>query len=315
MDIPTRRVYTAFMRIGLIVLLLVWGCQAWAAPWVGQRLGGVTVFVHPGQERLAAEIGARAAVEVPRVAGALGVAHPTPIPIYVYASDTEFLRDNGLDIELLGISLPPTGTIRIVVTDNRELFERTLAHECTHSLIGQRLGMFAGLLPLWVNEGLAGYLSDPVSAAEMPQVAHLVHRDGVLTLDELAVGFDRAGTREAAYLQSRSMIGWLDYHYPGAIPRILAVLATGQPFPTALRKVTGLTPADWLQQWQAGIPAILYWLTLLGSPIWYAPLALIVMIVAIIRILRKRAAANAEDDEDEEPEEAPEPAPDHAPDA
>ena len=290
------------MRIWLVILLL-WAfgalLPARAARWVPHRLGGVTIFVHPGEEQLAAEIGGMAADELPRVAAALGVEKPRPFPIYAYANYVEFLRETGLDPDLLGESASPSGTIKLDVNANVnvETVRRTLAHELTHSLLDQRLGDRIGWLPLWVNEGLAVHLSDPLTPAQLPATAQLIHRNGVLSLDELDSAFTRGHARDAAYLQSRSMIAWLDYHYPGAIRRLIDGMAGGSTFAEALHAATGLTPDTWWQQWQASVPAIAYWLLLLGSPVWYAPLAVLLMIIAIARILRKRAEAKQEAEE------------------
>jgi len=292
----------------MIVLLSVcaFPATAKAARWAPHRLGGVIVFTHPGEERLAAEIGAMTARELPRVAAALGLPAATPFPIYAYADYGEFLHDTGIDPYLQGESSSPSGTIKLDTHGgvNVETVRRTLAHELTHSLLDQRLGERIGWLPTWVNEGLAVYLSDPLTPAQASATADLIHRNGVLSLDELNTAFTSGSAREAAYLQSCSMVAWLDYHHPGALRRLLDGIAGGSSFADALQAASGLTPDAWWRQWQHSVPAIAYWMVMLGSPVWYAPLALLLMIVAIIRILRRRAETEEQAMEENEEQQA-----------
>jgi hypothetical protein len=136
----------------------------------------------------------------------------------------------------------------------------------THSLLDQRLGNYSGSLPRWVNEGIAGHLSDPVSPEQLDAVSQLIHRDGVLTLDELQAAFPDGPYRDAAYLQGRSMMAWLVLKHPGVLSRLLDELAAGRTFDDALQQVAGLTPEAWLAGWHRDIPAYIYWLTFLASP-------------------------------------------------
>lgn len=304
----TRR-YTAGVSRWCVILLMC--CLAVAVPlaatpWVGHNLGGVRVFVHPQEEHLAHVVGAMAAQEMPRIAAVLDIALPRPFPVYAYASHLDFMRDTGIDPDLRGLSTSSTGEIQLDASLPPDEVQRTLAHELTHSLLDQRLGDNAGSLPTWVNEGIAGHLSEPVSPRELPRIARLLHQRGVLTLDGMEEAFalrnDRTG---AAYLQSRSMTAWLVLHYPHALPSILADIHDGAEFDHALYAATGLAPLDWLEQWQHQIPAYVYWLSLLTSPLVYAPLAFLALWAALSRLRRKQEEeeevnADEETDEDED---------------
>lgn len=287
------------MRWCLLVLLA--GClsAAAASAWVGLTVPGATVYTHRGQESLARRIASLTTATLPRLGSRLGNPSPATIPIYVYTNRGEFLQDSGLTPFLEGISYSPGGLIRIDAADQPQGLPRTLAHELTHSLLGQRLGNHLGNLPIWVNEGIAGHLSDPVSPSELPGVSQLIHRNGVLSLDEMEHAFlARSGT-DAAYLQSRSMIAWLEYRHPDSLRQLLSALAAGDAFDDALQTSTGLSQQDWLLQWQADVPRWLQWLSLLSSPVLYAPLALLLVVIAVLR-LRRRIAEDVEETAQEE---------------
>jgi len=287
------------LRIAWLLVCLAAGVSLAAADWVGYpAAGGTVIYARSGQEQTARNLLAEMREELPRIAGKLGVTAVTPFPIYAYTSRAEFYRDAGRQPDLLGQSRWPGGEIYLDASGSMGPTRRVLAHELTHSLLDQRLGLHIVSLPTWVNEGIAGHLSDPVSRSQLAGVSRIIHRDGVLSLSELEHAFPAGQYRDAAYLQSRSMIAWLEWKHPGAVRRLVDELAAGQYFDEALKVAAGLTVEDWLAGWQQNVPALLIWLTYLASPVVYAPLALILAWVALRRLLRKRVDEMDEDEND-----------------
>ncbi|MHB9024797.1 MAG: peptidase MA family metallohydrolase [Armatimonadota bacterium] len=273
-----------------------------AAGWVAHQTPGVVIYTHRGENTLARQIGRLVELELPRLAAAIGVPSPGPIPIYAFSSQVEFYQQTTPDPFLLGTSSSPSGTIRLDCRRPEPQVRRTLAHELTHSLLNQRLAEYIGELPLWVNEGIAGHLSEPITRAELKGSSELIHQIGILTPEEMEESFHTRHTVDAAYLESRSMIAWLEYRHPGALRRLLDGLAAGQTFPVALHNAAGLTLEAWWQQWQRAVPAFMYWMIWFSSPAVYAPLALLVVILAILRARRKRAEAEEEEEAEEDGE-------------
>jgi len=296
-----------WLWIAWVLVCLAVGLPLSAATWVGYPAGGVILYVRPGQERLARELAPMTEQELSRIAGELEITQIHSFPIFAYASDVDFMRDTGKRPELLGESLSPGGEIRIDVSGTQGSPRQVLAHELTHSLLDQRLGPYIARLPDWVNEGIAGHLSDPVDANGLEGVSRMIHRDGVLSLDELNAAFPSGPFRDAAYLQSRSMIAWLEWQHPGAVRRLTAALAAGRSFPQALRTASGLTTEKWLTGWRRNVPAIFYWLTFFASPAVYSPLAAILIWAVVRRYLRKKAEEEEEDTSESETEEVNEP--------
>jgi len=284
----------------LLALLVVPG---WAAEWMTVREHGVILHVRPDEDAQARRLTGMIRDELPRVARALELPAIRPIKLYAYASRVEFLRATGIQPHLLGQSWSPSGDILLDVSGDDVQTRTTLAHELTHSLLGQKLGMYESELPRWVNEGIAGHLSSPVSPDETEGTARLMHRDGVLSLKEMDTAFARGGAlQDAAYLQARSMVAWLEYQHPGALLKLLEAMAAGTNFDDALQQAAGLTAARWLDDWRHNIPAIVYWLTFLASPVIYSPLALILAWLALRHMLRKREAEVEDEEEDDDEE-------------
>lgn len=283
----------------LLFLLLFAFLPATAGDWLIIPTGGIRVHVHRNEDALTRRIGTMAATDLPRIAHALGVIKPAAFDVYAYSNRAAFFTDTRREPFTLGVSYAPSGDIRLDATANN--LRNTLAHELTHSLIAQRLQGDISALPIWANEGIAGQYATPLTRSELRQVAQMIHQDGVLTLDELESAFSTGRERDAAYLQSRSMVAWLDEHYPNAMRTILARMADdGDSFEQALFITTNLTPERWLSAWMNSVPDILFWIMLLNTPVVYAPLAILLVIIMIIR-LRKRQIDDSRQQEDNVP--------------
>ncbi|HEY3378790.1 MAG TPA: hypothetical protein VGL77_14985, partial [Armatimonadota bacterium] len=217
-----------------------------ASQWVGVQSNATIVFAHDNERQIAQQIGAMANEECARLVGPLGLWRITPFPIYAYTSRVEFMRDSGLNPSLMGVSYRPSGLIRLDVTGTEGPVRAVLAHELTHTLLAQRLGGNMGSLPDWLNEGIAGFLAQPVAREDLPGLAHQQHRNGLLTMPAMEKAFATGVGTDAAYVQSRSMVAWLEYTHPGALTQLLDNLVQGKSFPRALEDATGLTPEDWL---------------------------------------------------------------------
>lgn len=295
--------YTTDMR-RLLLLLTVILCASLpliAAQWVAHGAPGVTIYVKPGEEKLAQRMQGVARHELSRLMDDLGIPTAGPFPVYVYSSRLDFQRDTGNNPMLRGVSYLPTGVIRVDASSGAEIPERqVLAHELTHSLLAQYLDIHMATLPIWVNEGMAGHLSSPIARAELERVSRVVYREGVLSLDELENTFRKGIVRDGAYLQSQSMVAWLEYRHPGALRDLIQAMAGGRDFEGALHEVTGLTPQQWLSGWRGDVPTIIIWLTyFLSTPITYAPFAVLVIFAVIARIRKRQQELRAREEEEE----------------
>jgi hypothetical protein len=292
------------MRAFLLLMLLALSLTPLLAAqtqWVGYQRAVAVVFVHPGQEQLAQQMLRMADEDVVRIAGDIGLDSFHMFPIFAYSNRADFYRDTGMNPSLQGDSAPPDGLIRIDVSGMDGPDPVVLAHEITHSLLQQRLGPYSGELPTWTNEGTAVFLSKPRTREEMLGLSRQQPAGGVLSLAAMEAAFTAKGPADDAYLQSSAMIAWLEYRHPGALRALLAGLAHGQTFTTALQHAAGLTPDAWRKQWQYGIPSYIIWVDTLNST-WdpFAPMVIVAVIVFAIRAAKRRKdRERAEEEEDE----------------
>lgn len=284
------------MRLFVVMLALICcSVLTQAQQWETYKGTVVNVSVHPSQQDVAWLVTSLADGDVPRIAATLGVAKPGPFEVYAYTDAAEFMTDAGRNPYLRGVSYRPSGAIRVNATTTVDELRRTLAHELTHSLLNQLLGDHISLLPLWVDEGIAGHCSDPIAPENLQAAAQQMHQQGVLTLYEMEHGFGDDHNNNAAYLQSRAMIAWLEYNHPGALRKLLARMADGEYFPAALQATTGLTAEEWLKRWQQGVPFWINLIPIMNSPVIFAPFAILVVIIVILRERKRKAEEEAEE--------------------
>ncbi len=272
-----------------------------------QQLPLMAMF-HPGDEKAAGRILNIANDETIRIAKYLQLNTMSGIKIIIFTSKGEFMAANKPDIGLMGVSYGPN-TIHILYSDDYNYLQSLLAHELTHSLLAQKLGNNREAMPIWLNEGIAGYLSDPVAPDALKGVSELMGGTGVLTIEQMVDAFENSkGNINAAYIQARSMTAWMEYNHPNALIKILTKLSAGTTFNSALKSETSLTVNSWLFWWKSNVPAIEYFFSFLNSPAAFAPLAFFVVIVVIIRKLRKKKEEEEEEEEEKVESEAEPPA-------
>ena len=208
----------------------------------------MTAVAAPGQLPLAREL-ARVA-DRPVDWPGLGTRTPDSLRLIV-------LRDGAALDTLTGgrapewgaaIALPATRTIAIRA-DGPDL-RRILRHELAHLALHQDV---PGRVPLWFDEGYAGY-----AAAEWDRYAALevnlaVPRGVIPTLRELD-GSLRAGpaSAEAAYALAMSAVAELARRNPaGTLSSLMDRLRAGDSFDDAVLATTGLTVDRFETTWQA----------------------------------------------------------------
>jgi hypothetical protein len=275
----------------------------------------LAVKYHHGEEKSARVIINIANEETLRIAKYLKMNTMSGIIIISFSSKGEFMAANKPDIGLMGVSHGPN-TIHILYSEDYNINKSILAHELTHSLLAQKLGNNRDSLPSWLNEGIAGYLSDPVAPTALKDISELIGGTGVLTVNQMEDAFDNGSVNiNAAYIQARSMTAWIEYNHPEALIKILTKISAGSSFSTALKEETSLTVNSWWFWWKSNIPPIEYFLIFLNSPAAFAPLALLVVIAVIMRKLHKKKEEEEEELEEdiEKTAEETEPTPEESP--
>ena len=145
------------------------------------------------------------------------------------------------------VALPSIRTL-VIRADGTDL-RRVLRHELAHLALHQEV---PGRVPLWFDEGFAGYAAGEWDRYVVLEV-NLAVASGVLpglsALDGALRG--SAGTAEAAYALAMSAVTELARRNPtGTLGPLLERLRDGEDFDAAVLATTGLTPERFEETWQ-----------------------------------------------------------------
>jgi hypothetical protein len=146
-----------------------------------------------------------------------------------------------------GLAIP--GARLVVVRADEDDPFRVLRHELAHLVLHQAV---RGRVPLWFDEGYAALAAGEIDRFDALRLNLSVARGKVPSLDELNAGLrDAAATAEVSYALAASAVAFLARKHPtGTLDPLLAALARGVTFDTAVAITTGLTPGRLELAWR-----------------------------------------------------------------
>lgn len=222
----------------------------------------------------------------------LGPRDPGPIRLIVVPDEAAMQRlsQGRAPTWGAGIAMPASHTImlRADAGQPQEILRHELAHLALRRVIREPV-------PRWFDEGYAAYAAGEWGRMDAIGINVAVLRGRIPDLDHLN-GVLRSTEADASlgYALAMSAVMAVARHHPTqSLEPIITLLAEGQPFDSALRRSTGLTPGQFSVSWQKEIRrryGVLGWFTLGG--LWFL-MALAVLIAAYVRrrLDRPRRAA------------------------
>ena len=211
------------------------------------QIGPVTVVAEPAQRALALELAREAARPVDWPGLGLRTADSLRLVVVRDGAGLAALTRGRIPEWGAAVALPSVRTI--VIRADRPDLGRVLRHELAHLALHQDV---RGRVPLWFDEGFAGYAANEWDRYVVLEV-NLAVASGVLPglsgLDGQLRG--SAGTAEAAYALAMSAVAELARRNPtGTLGPMLKRLRAGEDFDAAVLATTGLTPARFEETWQ-----------------------------------------------------------------
>jgi hypothetical protein len=210
-------------------------------------VGPVTVVAEPPQRTLARDLAGEAArpVDWP----GLGLRSPDSLRLVVVRDGAALgaLTRGRIPEWGAAVALPSVRTI-VIRADGPDL-RRVLRHELAHLALHQDV---RGRIPLWFDEGFAGYAAgewDRYVALEVNLAVATGSLPSLSALDGALRG--TVGTAEAAYALAMSAVAELARRNPtGTLTPLLDRLRAGEDFDAAVLATTGLTADRFEESWQ-----------------------------------------------------------------
>lgn len=255
----------ALRRLGVIALLLVTGFAFPAAAidpppatqtWIRVRVDGYEVFTNLG-ERKAKELAVSVQRTTSALARALGAQRGSPVRIFVFAKSSEYApyRDAllGPGTDKTGVCSPSADATYIILDGSSATATPILNHELTHSLLARK----RIAVPLWVDEGLAGFYETLEVRRDRVRIglAHVEHiralRSAPLLPTRTMLRVTRATDDYKAGAEARRIYAqaWAMVHFlivggvsaQTSIPDMIRGIAAGDTLEDAFTKSIGMS--------------------------------------------------------------------------
>lgn len=188
-----------------------------------------------------------------------GLTANIPIGLYIYA-DTKDMKDAILYEPSWtgGLAFPDHDIVIIGISQSELDWGRdAIVHELTHVLVGHFTFSCLGVVPTWLNEGLAVYSEGELDQGSQNQLDQAIHDNSLLTVRSLSAGFSEVASKAMlSYSQSYSIVKFLIETYgQDKMTALLISLRDGSTIDDALINTYGFGVEGLEDEWRKAIQA------------------------------------------------------------
>jgi len=219
--------------------------------WNSLTSDQIALYWHQGDQPFAQELMDAAQGALQRLASDTGVSLEQVVSIYVYASPDELRGALIFPYEWTGgIAFSDYGIIALGVPDLR-----TLRHELSHVVIYQAVFGPFGVIPRWLDEGLAVYTEGELRSDFRSHLDEAISEDELISVRSLASSFPTdPDEARLSYAESYSLVVFLlDNYGQDKMLEILDVFKQGSGYDDALIQVYGFDMDGLNELWRASL--------------------------------------------------------------
>jgi hypothetical protein len=182
-----------------------------------------------------------------------------PIDLYVYPNYND-MRDAILYEPSWtgGMAFPEHNIVIMGLSQGDTNWDQsTVVHELTHVLVGHLTFSCLGIVPTWLNEGLAVYSEGDLDPSSAAQLQEAIQQNTLLSVRSLSAGFSEVPDKAyLSYSQSYSLVKFLiDTYGQAKMTALLTTLRDGSSVDEALTKVYGFDVEGLEDAWRQAIHA------------------------------------------------------------
>jgi hypothetical protein len=188
-----------------------------------------------------------------------GLTTDAPIDLYVYPNYND-MQDAILYEPSWtgGMAFPEYNILIMGISGSDATWDsNTVIHELTHILVGHFTFSCLGVVPTWLNEGLAMYSEGKLDTDMQTQLDEAIHSDTLLTVRSLNGGFSELPDKaNLSYSQSQSIVNFLiDTYGQEKLTQLLSALRDAKPIDDALREIYGFDTDGLEDAWRQSVGA------------------------------------------------------------
>jgi hypothetical protein len=217
--------------------------------------GELTIFWYKGSDSFAQELMDACQEGLARLTQDIGAYLEKPVKIYIYASGSDLQGAMIYSPEWTGgVAFTEFSTVAISIPPGElDWGKKALVHELTHLVVYQATFSPYGLLPLWLDEGLATYNQGELDPDLYSRLEEAISKNELIAVRSLCSPFS-AYTDKASlsYAESYSLVEYLlDNYGQGRMLDLLALFKQGSTYDEALTEVYGFDIDGLDARWRA----------------------------------------------------------------
>jgi len=217
----------------------------------------VNFFWYAGDAAFIQDLAGAADEALNDLSSGIGVSLEQPANFYIYASTWDLHGALVYPDEWTGgVAFPGYSTIVIgIAPGNVEWGKRTIAHELGHLVVHQYVFGPYGVLPTWLDEGLAMDAEGELRADLQQMLDHAIARDSLFSISSIASSFPTdPDEAKLSYAESYSVVRFLIDSYGGdKIVELLQVFRDGSTDDEALLQVYGFDTDGLGERWRVSL--------------------------------------------------------------
>ncbi|MEN6372606.1 MAG: peptidase MA family metallohydrolase [Armatimonadota bacterium] len=229
-----------------------------------------------------------------------------PIPMYLYRNQKDFSDATGY--EKPGHALGRASTKGYIDLDSSGIFApagQVAGHEIVHVLIFHILEGDANLLPLWMNEGAAKFMTKDWDTVDATILADAATDGSLMPLSTLNHRFPNGPRETLAYTESASAVRYIvDKYGEKSLAELIHKTAETRSFEKAMIDVTGVSVSEFEQKWQRSVEGYHPVLQIIRTVAVIGGLVMPLLAIAAYLALRRRKQRIIDQYEQDEWEEA-----------
>ncbi|NUM33955.1 MAG: hypothetical protein HUU50_05395 [Candidatus Brocadiae bacterium] len=165
-----------------------------------------------------------------------------------------------------------------------------IRHEVCHLYLGAWEQAHQKMLPLWFNEGIAQWVSGALHWTYQEDILESIALRKTMPFSSLKSKFPKSpGRAKQAYLQSRSMVGYIVENYgTNGIKYLLSAYSTCPSFEDAVEKTLGIDFATLQSEWKSTITPVAWWFWIWQLRHLFSLFTAMAFLVLVAYILQKK---------------------------
>ncbi len=227
--------------------------------WQTLTQGDIRLHWYQSSQSFAQDLLNTAYTGLARIESDAGLSTDQPIDLYIYASNQDMKDAILYEPSWTGGEAFPEHNIVIIGIGPSDLSwgRRAVVHELTHVLVGHLTFTCLGIVPTWLNEGLAVYSEGDLDPTSQAQLNNAIQNDALMSVRSLSGAFSEVADKaNLSYSESYSIVKFLLSTYGQAkMTSLLLDLRDGNTPDEALKAVYGFDVDGLEDAWRASIGA------------------------------------------------------------